>query len=78
MICEAANACRRVGILELESKRSLFSFRRTKFNRLPNLSLTPYLHWCDSFILKPNHSNMGPETSLANQVLAKLNLKAKN
>ena len=78
MICEAANACRRVGILELESKRSLFSFRRTKFNRLPNLSLTPYLHWCESFILKPNHTNMGSATSLANQVLAKLNLKAKN
>ena len=78
MICEAVNACRRVGILELEGKQSIFSFRRTKFSRLPNLKLTPYLDWCDSFILKPNHTTKASDASLANQVLAKLNLRTKD
>ena len=78
MICEAVNACRRVGILELEGKQSIFSFRRTKFSRLPNLKLTPYLDWCDSFILKPNHTTKASDASLANQVLAKLNLRPKD
>ena len=78
MICEAVNACRRVGILELEGKQSIFSFRRTKFSRLPNLKITPYLDWCDSFILKPNHTTKASDASLANQVLAKLNLRPKD
>ena len=78
MICEAVNACRRVGILELEGKQSIFSFRRTKFSRLPNLRLTPYLDWCDSFILKPSHITKPSDASLANQVLAKLNLRTKD
>ncbi len=78
MICEAVNACRRVGILELKSKQSLLSFREKKFSNLSNLSLTTYSDWCDSFILKPNHTTKASDASLANQVLAKLNLRTKD
>ncbi len=76
MICEAVNACSRVGVLELKDKQSIFSFRRTKFSRLPNLSITTHSEWYESFILKPHDITKEPESSLANQVLAKLNLRA--
>ena len=74
MIREAVNSCRRVGVLELEGKQSFFSLRRTKFSRLPKLSFTPYRDWCESFVIKPNDATKEPAASLANQVLAKLDL----
>ena len=74
MICEAVNACRKVGILELERKQSFFSFRKRKFSKLPNLSLTTYSDWCESFVIKPNDAKFQPVASIANQVLAKIDL----
>ena len=74
MICAAVNACRKVGLLELESKQSLFSFREKKFSNLSNLSLTTYSDWCESFVIKPKDAKVQPVASLANQVLAKIDL----
>ena len=45
MICEAVNACGKVGVLELNDKHAFISHKRKKFSELPHKNLTTFSSW---------------------------------
>lgn len=45
MICEAVNACSKVGVLELNDKHAFISHKRKKFSELTHKNLTTFSSW---------------------------------
>jgi len=72
MICEAVNACGRVGILELHRKKTILFRSSKKFIKLPDLNLTPFSSWLEAKKIEECNSRNDADQELGDKVLMQL------
>ncbi len=72
MICEAVNACGRVGVLELHRKKTTLLTSSRKFIKLPDLNLTPFSSWLEAKRIEECNSRNDANQGLGDKVLMQL------
>ena len=72
MICEAANLCTRVGVIEITAKKTVFFPGGGKFAQLPSLPITSFGKWLKTKEMRQNNLHKEFSPCLGEEVLRSL------